>query len=373
MPQEETYYDILRVKPDAQMSEIKSQFRKLTMEFHPDRNSKPEAKGIFQKINEAYETLRDEGKRKRYNFSLSMGFGGGGGGGMDGGFPMSDFPFEEAEEILQGLFRGRGGGGGVGGGMPHVRVFTTHGMGGLEGLGGLGGLSGLSGLGSIAGMMGGLGGLAGGLANGLGGGGGGGGMPGKPMVILKNIHITLEQVYHGAYLPVEIDRWMAVEGTKQYEKETVYVKIPPGIDDNEMIVLSKKGNVINDHCIGDVKLVINVNNTTPFQRQGLDLYLEHTVSLQEALCGFQFDIHHVDGKTYTVNNQRGNIVAPEQKKTIAGKGLVRESERGALHIVFHVEFPMSLPEVTLTALEKVLGGGGDGVGDVDERRSASVV
>ena len=340
MPQEETYYDILRVKPDASTNEIKAQFRKLTMEFHPDRNSKPEAKGIFQKINEAYETLRDEGKRKRYNLSLSMGLGSGHGGG--GGFPMSDFPFEEAEEILQGLFCGGHGHGGMGMGRggPHVGVFTTS-----------GGLGGLGGLGNLAGMMGGIGGLAGGLANGLAG-------ATKPMPILKNIHITLEQVYHGVYLPVEIERWVAVEGSKQYEKETVYVKIPPGVDDNEMIVLAKKGNVIHDNCVGDVKLVISVNNTTSFQRQGLDLYLEHTVSLQEALFGFQFDIHHVDGKIYTVNNQRGNILAPEQKKTIAGKGLMRETERGALHIIFHVEFPASLPEETLTALEKVLVGRG---------------
>ncbi|MBR2068411.1 MAG: DnaJ domain-containing protein [Candidatus Gastranaerophilales bacterium] len=61
------YYEILGVKRDATQQEIKSQYRKLARKYHPDVNKTADAQEKFKDINEAYEVLGDENKRKRYD------------------------------------------------------------------------------------------------------------------------------------------------------------------------------------------------------------------------------------------------------------------------------------------------------------------
>ena len=80
------YYDVLGIKKGASEAEIKKAYRKLAMKHHPDRNKEDEkAQEKLQEINEAYDTLKDEQKRKNYDqFGDSKGpsgFGGGAGAG----------------------------------------------------------------------------------------------------------------------------------------------------------------------------------------------------------------------------------------------------------------------------------------------------
>ena len=91
------YYAILGIPKNASPELIKKQYRKLSLEFHPDRPGGNANK--FKEINEAYETLSDESKRKQYDSpqidisELFGGFPGGfsGGSGFSGGFPQG-FP-----------------------------------------------------------------------------------------------------------------------------------------------------------------------------------------------------------------------------------------------------------------------------------------
>jgi molecular chaperone DnaJ len=85
------YYDILGVEKKASKDEIKKAFHKLAHKYHPDKNNGDEAK--FKQINEAYQTLSDEGKRAQYDQFGSAGpqMGGQGGGGYGGGFDGFDF------------------------------------------------------------------------------------------------------------------------------------------------------------------------------------------------------------------------------------------------------------------------------------------
>lgn len=80
------YYDILGVGKNASPDEIKKAFRKAAIEHHPDRGG-DEAK--FKEVNEAYEVLKDDAKRKRYDQFGHAGVGGN--GGYSGGNPFEGF------------------------------------------------------------------------------------------------------------------------------------------------------------------------------------------------------------------------------------------------------------------------------------------
>jgi len=77
------YYATLGVPKAASEADIKKAYRKLAMEYHPDRNPAPEAEARFKEITEAYEVLRDPQKRSAYDRFGKAGVGGGGGGGFD--------------------------------------------------------------------------------------------------------------------------------------------------------------------------------------------------------------------------------------------------------------------------------------------------
>ena len=318
----ENLYNVLDLDENASQDEIKKSYRRLSLKYHPDKNHDLKDKGKFQKISEAYETLGDEDKRRRYDMErknpfMSM-------GGMRG---------EEVnmDELFSNLFGFTGGDGGFGnefagvfpgampGGMPfgNIRVFT----------------------------------------NGMPSGSFGptfGQQQRKLAPIVKNIMINMEQVMNGAKVPVEIERWIVQDGTKTFEKETIYVEIPPGIDDNEIIVLQNKGNFMSEHAKGDIKIFIKVDNNSLFKRQGLDLIFEKKISLKEALCGFSFELNHVNGKTYIINNNKGSIVTPSYYKSIPNMGFKRDGHIGNLIITFTVEFPEKLSNKQIETISTVM-------------------
>jgi molecular chaperone DnaJ len=101
------YYALLGVERDASEAEIKKAYRKLAMEFHPDRNPAPEAEERFKQITEAYEVLRDPEQRATYDRFGEAGLRGGAAGGPFGGF--AHFDLSEALNIFMRDFGGLGG------------------------------------------------------------------------------------------------------------------------------------------------------------------------------------------------------------------------------------------------------------------------
>lgn len=326
-----SFYETLEVEPTATIDEIKKSYRKLSLKYHPDRNlGQPEMVAKFQQIGEAYEVLGDKQKKEEYDMMQNSPFGKGHEGGID--------------ELFSSLF-----GMNFGGGQQHQQQgmhpfahMMGH-MGGGHPMGGhpMGGIS-------INGMP-------------FGGSPGirifrSGGPPvyQKPAPIIKNIVITMEHVLDGAIIPVEIERWILENETKMFENETIYVTIPKGVDDNEIILLQNKGNYVSDSCIGDLKLFIKVENKSEFERVGLDLLCHKTITLKESLCGFSFELPYLNDKTFTINNTGGNIIPPEYKKVIPKLGLTRDDRIGSLIIMFHIQFPEKLSEEQLNKLNATL-------------------
>jgi DnaJ-class molecular chaperone len=317
----ENFYSILGVSEKSTKDEIKKAYRTLQMKYHPDRNQGSlETVEMTQKINEAYETLGDEQKRAAYDnnrlnpnpFTRMNSQSGGMEVPIDDIFNMffggGPNPFGNPFGMPPGMQHG------MPPGMPpgaRVHIFNGGPMGFQQAIS-------------------------------------------KPTPIIKTININMEQVLSGANVPLEIERWVIENGLKVFENETIYVTIPQGIDDNEMIILRDKGNALNENVKGDVKIFVKITNDTMFKRYGLDLIIEKTISLKESLCGFNFEIKYLNGKAYTLNNNRGNIIPPEYKKVYPNMGLTRGEHKGNMIIQFHIDFPEKLTEEQIDKLSEAL-------------------
>lgn len=137
LSRETEYYDILGVKPDASQKEIKKAYRKLALQWHPDKNKdeKEKAEEMFQKISNAYEVLSDPEKRKAYDA----------GGKTNSGFKNhgfhSGFKFKSAFDMFNDFFEGEDDPWaefdkmfeGMGGGAHFGSHFKNHNAGGASG------------------------------------------------------------------------------------------------------------------------------------------------------------------------------------------------------------------------------------------------
>ena len=139
------------------------------------------------------------------------------------------------------------------------------------------------------------------------------------------------------------------------ELETFYLTIPQGIDNNEVIIVRDRGHVLNEEIKGDLKFIITVENNSCFIRQGLDIIYKKTISLKESLCGFTFDLKHLNGQNISLNNNTNiTIIKPNYKKLIPNLGFIRDNNTGNMIIDFEIEFPDTLKEEQIKSLSEIL-------------------
>lgn len=296
------YYKILGVKRDATASELKKAYRKMAQKHHPDlaeEGSKDKAKAEFQKVQQAYDVLKDPEKRQLYD-QLGPDFermSGGAGGRTYQGYPGGHGGFDFSEIFgEQGPGSGPGsrnpGGGGSFGFEDIFRQFT-------------------------------------------GGGGAGRGGRTRPKAASKGADIQAS---------VTIPFAVAIEGGETAvpiqrggRTETLKVKIPSGIEDGKKMRLRGQGDAPPGSPPGDLLLTVQVAEHPCFRRTGDNLIATLPITVAEAIKGARIDVPTPKG-TVTVTVPPGS----SSGKKLRLRGLGVRSKVGAGDLI--LELSIVLPE-----------------------------
>ena len=176
--------------------------------------------------------------------------------------------------------------------------------------------------------------------------------------IYKSYEITFQESWSGVIKQIVIERFSLINNMKVIETEQLYVRIPPGIRNDNVIILRDKGNSINRIMFGNVIVNIVVKNTTEFQRDQLDLVLKKKITFKESLVGFKFEIKHISGKKYSINNFDGKVIKDGYMKIVPNLGFFKEvggrKTHGNLLLVFSVEYPDKLEKEVRDKLAEAL-------------------
>jgi len=324
------FYAILGVRRNADTNTIKKAYRKLAKEMHPDKNpDDPEANEKFQDLGVAYETLKDPDTRKIYD--------------------------RGGEEALQKNERGGGGGDPFssffgGGGSPFDDFF------------------------------------------GFGGQQGGEREVQRGANIVIPLWVTLEELYVGNFVEMTHNKpvMKPAKGTRKCncrqemvtrslgpgrfqmtqqqvcddcpnvkfvsEEHHLEVEVEPGMMDGMEHKFHAEGEPHMDGEPGDLLLQIRTYPHSHFERRGDDLYTNVTLSLVDALSGFEMDIEHLDG--HLVHVSREKITWPGARIRKKGEGMPNYENNnlfGTMYITFDVAFPKGeISESDKQAISKML-------------------
>ena len=355
------YYEVLGVSKSASADEIKSQYRKLALKFHPDRNKSAEAGEHFKEISEAYAVLSDQEKRKIYDQY--------GHAGVDGKYSTEDI-FQGASgnfnDVFSDLF-GRSGGG-------MNSIFET-----LFGRGGGFGFEGFE--------------------------------QRKGRDLLYETSISLEDVLHGKNMKIELKKDIECEicngsgcapgsskttcstcggqgqvrkgrrmgfasfvtvqpcsscrgqGTtiekpckdcqgagKKRGNKKLKIDLPPGIDNGDYI-MTGEGEVMPGGTNGDLIVRVRVEPHPQFKRDGRDIFYDQDISMVDAALGTEILVPTLEG------DEKIKVEQGSQPNTIIklkGKGVPHHDSRsrGDQYIRLVVNVPKKLNKHQKNILEE---------------------
>ena len=353
------YYEVLGVDKSSSPDEVKSQYRKLALKFHPDRNKSPDAQEHFKEISEAYAVLSDSSKRDLYDQH--------GHEGVDGRYSTEDI-FRSAggnfNDIFNDIFSGQGGRGGGGFGSVFENLF------------------------------------------------GGGGRFGRSRGndLLHECYITLEDVLHGKQIELDLKKFVdcpdcngtgcksgsskstckdcggygqvrvrrnmggmilesaqpcgkcqgsgeifddpckkcqrgKVKGTKHLS-----FNLPSGIDNGDYVIQGE-GESIPDGDNGDLIVRVRVEPHKLYRRDGVDLYCDARISMVDATLGTEIDVKTLE-KTQKLKIESGT--QPNSILKIKSQGLPSQNSnrRGDLFVHVVIEIPKKLSKQQKSLLDE---------------------
>lgn len=324
------YYDVLQVPRSASDDQIKRAYRKLAVKYHPDKNpGSEEASRKFQELGNAYEVLSDREKREIYDqygeegvkqHSAQNAQGGGGGGGFGGdifsqffggGFrfgqeeeeektPRGNDVVVELEATLEDLYVGA-----TRDVWREKNVLRPA--------------------------------------------------PGKRKCNCKNKMVT-KQIGPGMYQQFAQQVCQDCPNVR-YEREgtPMQVDIEKGMKDGQEIVFYEEGEPVMEGDPGDLKFVVRTAAHERFQREGDNLRMQLTISLVDALVGFEKSVPHLDGHAVSLGTK--GVTRPGEVRKVAGEGMpvYESSKRGDLIITFAVDFPESLTAAQKQSVRDTFG------------------
>jgi molecular chaperone DnaJ len=344
------YYEVLGVTRTCTEVELKTAFRKLAMQHHPDRNpGDKDCEHRFKELNEAYDVLKDGDKRAAYDRFGHAAFEHGGMGGPGFG---ADFGSTFAD-IFEGIFgmasaRGRGSGRERGsdlrynmeitldeaftGKTAQIRIPTSVTCEACSGSGAKAGTkpkpcSTCGGAGKIRHAQG---------------------------------FFTLERTCptcHGRGQVIDDPCKVCGGGGRVTRERTLSVNIPTGVEDGTRIRLAGEGEAgVRGGPPGDLYIFLEVAPHEFFQRDGADLHCRVPVSMSIAALGGEFDVPAIDGSKVRVKVPAGTQTG--RRFRLAGKGMpvLRAKQTGDMYVQVVVETPQNLTKrqrELLTEFEKL--------------------
>ncbi len=338
--QKRDYYEVLGVTRTADERTLKSAYRKLAMQYHPDRNQGDASAEVkFKEVSEAYEVLREPQKRSAYDRFGHAAFEGGRGGGPGAAGFGNDFA-STMSDIFEEVFGGRAARGGGGGGRArgadlryNLEISLEDAFAGktveitvpssatcevCEGSGAKPGTepvtcSTCSGSGRIR------------VAQGF--------------FTLERTCVTCQ-----GRGKVVRDPCTNCGGNGRVQRERdLSVNIPAGIEDGTRIRLAAEGEAgLMGGPAGDLYIFLSIAAHDFFQRDGADLYCRVPISMARAALGGSIEVPSIDG-------EKAKVKIPESTQTgrqfrLRGKGMpvMRSSQVGDMYIQVAVETPQNL-------------------------------
>ena len=354
------YYETLGVARSASEQDLKSAYRKLAKEFHPDRNAGDKnAEKKFKEVNEAYETLKDPQKRAAYDQFGHAAFEGGMGGRGPGGFGP-DFA-SSMSDIFDDLFGefmgGRRGGGGSGGAAPRRGTGRERGADLRYNLditlsdaytGKTAEIIVPSSV--VCETCSGTGAKAGSKPKTCATCGGHG------KVRASQGFFTIERTCPTCQGRGEMidDPCAACHGAGRVTKERkLSVSIPAGVEDGTRIRLAGEGEAgLRGGPNGDLYIFLSITPHAFFQRDGADVFCKVPISMTTAALGGQIEVPTLEETTTRVKVPEGTESGKQFRLKGKGMPVLRSKVTGDMYIQVEVETPKNLTRRQRELLEE---------------------
>lgn len=335
------YYKILEVSKSATAAELKKAYRKLSLKYHPDKNSSPDASDKFAEISVAYDVLSDAEKREVYNR--------GGEEAVQKAELSKNAPAHDPFSIFEQF--GFGGMGGQGRNQeartPNVQIPLQVSLKQLY-------------LGEILDVV------------------------YQRQVLCveaasceKNnnecqgpgIKMKVQQLAPGFMQQVQVadptcvargKSWKSPckacpKGMTEEEEIQLAVDVQAGMSDGEQIKFEQVADEAVGHIAGDLIFVIKQSQHEYFRRSGDNLEIELNISLLDSLIGFSHTIKHLDGRNVLIS--KDSVSHCSEVVVVRGEGMPRKGNkkaRGDLRVTLNINFPVSFTPTQKDAIKKAI-------------------